>query len=74
MLLDELFDIGRHCGRGIYRRKRRGRPPPLAPEDQLGLILFYFGSTMTMKFLFMIFGITPSACLRTLRHMLIKTL
>jgi hypothetical protein len=77
MLLEDLFDMGRHRGRGISRRKRRGRPPLLSPEDQLGLILFYFGSTMTMKFLCMIFGITPSACSRTLRHMLkriVKTL
>ncbi len=48
----------------------------MAPEDQLGLILFYFGSTMTM-ILCMIFGITPSVCSRALWHMLkriVKTL
>ena len=77
MLLGDLFDMHRHRRCQIYRRKRRGQPPLLAPEDQLGLILFYFGSTMTMKFLCMIFGITPSVCSRVLRHMLkrvVKTL
>ena len=42
MLLEDLFDMHRHRGRRIYHRKRRGRPPLLAPEDQLGLILFLF--------------------------------
>ena len=44
MLLEDLFDMHRHHGRRIYRRKRRGRPPLLAPEDQLGLIhdLWYY--------------------------------
>ena len=77
MLLEDLFDMRRHNRRQVYHRKRRGRPPLLAPEDQLGLILFYFGSTMTMRFLCMIFGVTPSVCSRALRHMLkriVKTL
>ena len=55
MLLEDLFDMRRHNRRQVYHRKRRGRPPLLALEDQLGLILFYFGSTMTMRFLCMIF-------------------
>ena len=51
MLLEHLFDMQCHWRCQTYRRKRRGGPPLLAHEDQLGLILFNFGSTMQMKFL-----------------------
>ncbi len=70
MLLEDLFNMRRNRRRLIYCRKRRGRPPLLAPEDQLGLVLFNFGSTMQLKFLCMIFGITPLVCSHVMRHML----
>ncbi len=50
MLPEDLFYMRRHWRRRIYPRKRREQPPLLAPEDQLGLILFYFGSMMQMIF------------------------
>jgi hypothetical protein len=39
---------------------------------QLGLLLFYIGSTMGMKHLCMIFGITPSTCSEIISKMLTK--
>jgi len=52
------------------RRRRRGRQWSLSAEGQLGLLLFYLGSTMPYKHLCLIFGITPSACSRILNKML----
>ena len=46
------------------RRRRRGRPWSLPPDGMLGLLLCYLGSQMTMKWLCLIFGITPSPCCR----------
>ena len=41
--------------------KCRGRPSSLSYEEgQLGLLLFYLGSTMNAKHLCLLFGITPS--------------
>ena len=51
-------------------RRRRGRQWSLSAEGQLGLLLFYLGSTMPYKHLCLIFGITPSACSRILNKML----
>ena len=42
--------------------KRKGRKWSLPPDAQLGLLLFYVGSTMAMKHLCLLFGITPSIC------------
>jgi len=50
--------------------KRKGRKWSLSSEGQLGLFLFYIGSTMNYKFLCVIFGITPNPCSRMLRNML----
>jgi hypothetical protein len=50
--------------------KRPGRKWSLSSEGQLGLFLFYIGSTMNYKFLCVIFGITPNPCSRMLRNML----
>ncbi len=44
------------------RRRRRGRPWSLPPDGMLGLLLCYLGSQMTMKWLCLIFGITPTPC------------
>jgi hypothetical protein len=66
-LLDYLFDldfIAHHC--------RRGRPYSLPPDGYLGLFLFYLGSTMSYKYLCMLFGITPSVCSRIIHKMLSK--
>jgi hypothetical protein len=51
--------------------KKAGRPPLMDPTAQLGLYLFYIGSTMGIKHLCLIFGITPSVCSRTIRAMLL---
>ncbi len=51
-------------------QKRAGRKWSLSSEGQLGLFLFYIGSTMNYKFLCVIFGITPNPCSRMLRNML----
>jgi len=59
-----------------YARKRltlnrkRGRPQLLSPDAQLGLFLFYIGSTMHLKHLCLLFGITPSTCSRVILKML----
>ena len=50
--------------------KQAGRKWSLSSEGQLGLFLFYIGSTMNYKFLCVIFGITPNPCSRILRNML----
>ena len=50
--------------------KRKGRKWSLTSEGQLGLFLFYIGSTMNYKYLCLIFGVTPNACSRMLKNML----
>ena len=49
---------------------RTGRPQSLHPYAQLGLYLFFIGSTMGYKHLCMIFGVTPMVCSRTITKML----
>ena len=44
--------------------QRTGRPPLMQSTGQLGLFLFFIGSTMGYKHLCMLFGITPSVCSR----------
>ena len=41
--------------------RKRGRPPILDSFGQLGLYLFFVGSTMSTKFICLIFGIIPSS-------------
>ena len=65
-LLDYLFDLD-----AIVRRRRRGRPRSLGPDGELGLLLFYLGSTMTVKHLCLIFGVVPSVC-RQVIHSMVK--
>ena len=66
---DALLDVVIPMGHPL-RRRRRGRQWSLPPDGQLGLLLFYLGSTMNVKWLCLIFGITPSACSRILNTML----
>ena len=49
------------------RRRCRGRPWSLPPDGMLGLLLCYLGSQMTMKWLCLIFGITPTPCSHILK-------
>jgi hypothetical protein len=44
--------------------QRTGRPPLMQLTGQLGLFLFFIGSTMGYKHLHMLLGITPSVCSR----------
>lgn len=55
------------------RRRRRGRPWSLPPDGMLGLLLCYLGSQMTIKWLCLIFGITPTPCSRILKKILRMT-
>jgi hypothetical protein len=66
-LLDELIPPN-HRLRCTCRR--RGRQWSLLAEGQLGLLLFYLGSTMPYKHSCLIFGITPLACSRIINKML----
>jgi hypothetical protein len=54
-------------------RQRRGRPWSFPPEGMLGLLLFYLGSQMMIKWLCLIFGITPSPCSQILKRILCMT-
>ncbi len=56
---DSLLMIVIPPGHSI-RQRRRGRPWLLLPDGMLGLMLCYLGSQMTIKWLCLIFGITPS--------------
>ena len=49
---------------------KKGRPVLLDPIAQLGLYLFFIGSTMGIKHLCLIFGITPSRCSDVINNML----
>ena len=58
-------------------RRRRGRPWSLPPDGMLVLLLCYLGSTMTNRWLCLIFGITPSPysrIIKRLRRMRVKRL
>ena len=50
--------------------KRKGRKWSLPRDAQLGLLLFYIGSTMAIKNLCLLFGITTSVCSRILNNVL----
>jgi hypothetical protein len=64
MLMDHVFDLE------ALARRCHGRPRLLGPEGYLGLILFYLGSIVNYKHLFLIFGITPLVCSRGINWML----
>jgi hypothetical protein len=58
----------------MIRRQRRGRLWSLPPDGMLlGLLLCYLGSQMTMKWLCLIFGITPTPCSCILKRILCMT-
>ena len=67
LLLADLFDLEVIAR---LRGRHSGRPRSLGQEGYLGLLLFYFGSTMSYKHLCLIFGIMPSVCSRVIRDML----
>jgi DDE superfamily endonuclease len=48
---------------------RRGRPELLDCNAQLGLYLFFIGSTMGIKHLCLIFGVVPSVCSKVINSM-----
>jgi len=50
--------------------RRRGRPDLLDPATQLGLYLFFIGSTMGIKLLGMIFCVMPTRCSAVINKML----
>ena len=52
---DYLYD-------NVDHRVGTGRPSLLNSRDELGLILFYLGSSMTLSELCLIFGCTPTRC------------
>jgi hypothetical protein len=49
---------------------QRGRPELLDCTSQLGLYLFFIGSTMGIKHLCLIFGVVPSVCSKVINRML----
>ena len=51
-------------------RSRRGRPRSLLAHSELGMFLFFIGSTMQIKYICILFGCTPSVCSRVLRRLL----
>jgi hypothetical protein len=53
-------------------RQRRGRPWLLLPHGMVGLLICYLGSQMTIKWLCLIFGITPTPCSRILKKILLR--
>jgi hypothetical protein len=64
----QLFDI--LFIDGHQQHYRGGRPPLMDPIAQLGLYLFFVGSTMGIKHLCLIFGVIPSVCSCTITAML----
>ena len=56
--------------RATWPRSHTGRPHSLSPSAELGLFLFYVGSTMNLKHLCLIFGTTPAVCSRSIKKML----
>ena len=53
-------------------RSKRGRPSILDDRGQLGLFVFFLGSSMSLSQLCMIFGIVPSSASRFINRMLKK--
>ncbi len=49
---------------------RVGRPRSLMIHAELGMFLFFIGSTMNIKHLCLLFGTTPNVCSQTVRRML----
>jgi hypothetical protein len=62
-LLHDLLFLGQ-------QPQRTGRPQPINPTAQLGLLLFFIGSIMGCKHLCLIFGCTPTVCSRVINGLL----
>ena len=71
-LLRYVFQTLLHIlsSRATWPRSHTGRPHSLSPSAELGLFLFYVGSTMNLKHLCLIFGTTPAVCSRSIKKML----
>jgi len=54
-----------------FGRRPPGRPKLLDNSSSVGLLLFYIGSTMTNKYLCLIFGIVPTQCTIYIQDMLL---
>lgn len=57
--------------------QKGGRPSLLSDEVKLGIFLFYVGSRMQVKYLCLLFGVTPSSCcaiLEQVRKRIVKSL
>ena len=66
LLLNTVFQTTIYNPFGI----ERGRPDLIDPAMQLGLYLFFDGSTMGIKHLCLIFGVTPSQCSGVINNMI----
>jgi hypothetical protein len=55
---------------GLQQRTGHGQPQLMDPNAELGLFLFFIGSTMGYKHLCLIFGCTPTVCSRVFNKML----
>lgn len=64
-----IYDILKLPGHPA-RPKTKGCKFLLSLGGQLGLLLFYLGSTVNYKYLCLLFGVTPSVCSCILRTML----
>ena len=69
-LLCIVFDLDNENDNDNITHRRRGRPPSLAPEDELGLFLFYISSMLGLKHLCVIFGVVPSVCSRAINKVM----
>ena len=67
--LNTLLDIIKPPGHPALP-KQKGVSGACPPDAQLGLLLFYVGSTMAMEHLCLLFGITPSVCSQIRNNML----
>ena len=70
MLLKVLYsptDIPQ-CAASVVGRV--GRPPSLVLHAELGMFLFFIGSTMNVKHLCLLFGATPNVCSQAICQML----
>lgn len=76
----EIVGMTRDCFRELVRalftpeeclpQEGPGRRRSLDPVGETGLLLIYLGSTMTLKYICLIFGIVPSVASATIRQML----
>ena len=63
-------DMHQYLHENVEERYGAGRPRLLDTRDELGLILFYLGSTMKHSELCLIFGCTPTRCSVYINHQL----